>query len=400
MTTLTAPRATREVQQPQQRTAPVRPLTLWVFLPSLAGGGAERVACRLLQGLSREAFRPTLVLLNNTGEYLADVPADVEIVDLHKRSRWEFFRILLTLRRLIQREQPDVIYSLMDYTNILAVLAGFGLRHRCRIVISEHNHHRSYLPHTRLRVLRRWLMAFSYRRADAIVVVSRGLAEAIMEDFGVPLERISVVHNPIDIERIQTLLSRQPVSHPFFEHPGHGFVLVTAGRLTRQKNTALLIKAMALVRHTLPASLIVLGQGELEAELKALVQALGLEDAVDFVGFQENPFAWMRRAGAFILSSSWEGFGIVLAEAMACGTPVISTDCPAGPNEIITHRANGLLVPMEDAVALSEAIVELARDRELRKRLARQGLASVGRFGVEQVVARYAGIFARDRSGS
>jgi glycosyltransferase involved in cell wall biosynthesis len=377
---------------PTQREAPARPLTLWVFLPTLAGGGAERVACRLLQGLSREAFRPRLLLLNATGEYRSDVPADVEIIDLHKRSRWDFFRILLVLRRLIQREQPDIIFSLMDYTNILSVLAGLGLRHRCRIVISQHNHHRSYLSQTRLPGLRKRLMAFTYRRADAVVVVSRGLAEAVAEDFNVPLGRIPIVHNPIDIERIQ-MLSRQPISHPFFERPANGFVIVTAGRLTRQKNVALLIRALALARRRIPASLIVLGQGELEGALRALAAELGLSQAVEFVGFQDNPFAWMRRADAFVLSSSWEGFGIVLAEAMACGAPVIATDCPAGPNEIIEHRQTGLLVPPEDDVALSNAIVELALDRTLRGRLVRQASASVERFDVRHVVERYERLF-------
>ena len=363
------------------------------MLTSLYGGGAERVVCRLLAGLDRRVFEPTLVLMNRTGEYLQDVPADVPVVDLQKGGRWDVFRMLWSLRRRLRRARPDVVFSLLDYPNILTVLASLGWRRPYRVIISEHNFHRRYLPETRLPGIRRWLMSLTYRRADTTVVVSQGLAQSLIDDFGVEGGRIEVIHNPLELGVIQTR-SREPVTHPFLapSRP-NGFVIVAAGRLTKQKNFALAIRALADLRCRRPACLIILGQGELEVELKALADELGVRDAVDFVGFQQNPFAWMRQADAFVLSSSWEGFGIVVAEAQACGVPVVSTDCPAGPSEIIEDRVSGILVPVDDPQAMSRALDELATQPALREALVRRALERGQRFDLDHVVGRYAQLF-------
>ena len=367
--------------------------TVIVFvLSSLEGGGAERVTSLLLRYLDRSVFAPTLILFQRRGEYLADVPPDVAVVDLGKQTRWDCVRVVTALRRWLAREQPDVIVSMLDYANIVTVLAALPLRHRCRVIISERNYPPQYLPRRRWSTIRRLLMAWTYRRAQTVIAVSRGIADVLTVDFGVRPDRIKVSSNPVDIRTIQAL-REVPVSHAFFDHAERRLVLLAVGRLTRQKNLALLIRALAMVRQTLPATLIVLGQGELRNELEALARQLGVADAVEFVGFQRNPFAWMRRADVVVSSSDWEGWCNVIAEAMACGTPVIATNCPTGPAELIEHGRSGLLVPVGDANALSGAILELAKHPSLREQFRQEAWRRIERFDVAKMVAGYAEIF-------
>lgn len=363
-------------------------------LPSMAGGGAERVANILLKHLDRNRFDLKLVLFKKSGCALGDIPADIEIVDLRKKGRLSFFPLILRLRDLIIKERPDVLLSSLEYANIVAVLANIAAGKRCRVIVSEHNYHRQYLPHTRLKAIKSPLMSFAYRRADKIIAVSGGIKRILAEDFVIPGDKIKIIYNPFDISGI-TALSEEKVSHPFFSKKGDSIVLIFAGRLTRQKNPELLIRAFAETRKDLPAYLIVLGEGELESGLRLLARELGVGRFIDFVGFRKNPFSWIRSADIFVLPSSWEGFGNVIVEAMACGTPVISTDCPSGPNEIIKNGVNGLLVRPDDAPALKEAMLKLARDKRLRDNLREKALEDTRQFDAAVIVPHYERLILR-----
>lgn len=191
------------------------------------------------------------------------------------------------------------------------------------------------------------------KKSRAVVAVSEGVADDLKSNFG--FSQISVIHNPIDIDYLQER-SKAEIDHPWLSAK-NGPVIIAVGRLTAQKDYPNLIRAFSLLRETLNAKLIILGEGDLRAELETLVAELGCGEYVSMPGFVDNPFAYVAKADLFCLSSAWEGFGNVIVEAMAVGTPVVSTDCPSGPSEILNRGEYGLLVPINNHAALAEALI-------------------------------------------
>ena len=177
---------------------------------------------------------------------------------------------------------------------------------------------------------------------------------------GVPAEKTVTIYNPVEAERIRDLMTK-PVNHRWLKDRTAP-VILAVGRLTEAKDYPTLLRAFARLRANRPARLIILGQGEEEARLKALASELGIAGDTDFVGYQKNPFVWMARCDLYVMSSAWEGFGNVLVEAMVCGARVVSTDCPSGPGEILEHGRWGRLVPVADAETMAEAMAEALDD--------------------------------------
>ena len=203
---------------------------------------------------------------------------------------------------------------------------------------------------------RTWPMAWFYPKIDAVVAVSQGVAEDTHRLTGLPLARLPVIRNPV-INQALFDLSRAPVEHPWFQDPQVP-VILGAGRLTRQKDFPTLIQALARVRQQRPCRLVILGEGPDRAALEQLTAGLQVQDAVWLPGHVDNPYAYMLRSRLFALSSRWEGSGNVLTEAMALGVPVVSTDCPSGPAEMLEQGRFGPLVPVGDADALAQAILQ------------------------------------------
>jgi glycosyltransferase involved in cell wall biosynthesis len=375
----------------------MKPIRVFFVLPVMKGGGAEKVASVLLNHIDRDRFVLTLVLFNKTGEYLRNVPADVEIVDLEKRNKFGFFALILRLRRLIRKRRPDIVMSSLYYPNIITVLARLGLDCRTRVIVTEHSNHRKLLPFKRFRKVVRRLMSFTYRRADRIVTVSQTLMDDLVSDFGIDAGRFRVIHNPNETEKVLGE-SREDVAHPFFDSGEDGFVVIGVGRLSRAKNFDLLIRAAAGARRKLPLRLIIVGEGEDRAFLEDVVRQENLEEHVAFVGFQNNPYNWIARSDLFVLSSAWEGFGIVLAEAQICGTAVVATNCHGGTNEIVTDGVDGRVVPVGDLKALTGAIEEIAGDRILRESFVAKGLENARRFDCATIVPRYEQVFEESLS--
>jgi len=365
---------------------------IFFVLPVMKGGGAEKVASVLMNNLDRERFEPTLVLFNKEGEYLKFVPSDVEIIDLNKKNRFDFITLILKLRRLIKEQRPHILLSSLYYPNMIIVLSRLLLRTPCKIVLSEHSQHKKLLPFKRFSRLVRHLMRFTYRRADKIVAVSNSIKNDLVSDFRIDPERIAVIYNPMETEVVRRL-SEEKVQHRFFENLDARFVIISVGRLTRAKNFELLIRSLVRIRHKIPACLLIVGKGELEQELKHLAKRFDVADHVDFVGYQDNPYKWMRKADLFVLASSWEGFGIVLVEAMICGTPVVSTACHESPHEIITDGVDGRVVPLDDEERLSRVIVEIAERDDLRRTLLAGGDENLKRFDASRIVPQYEKIF-------
>ncbi|SOC57470.1 Glycosyltransferase involved in cell wall bisynthesis [Chromohalobacter canadensis] len=323
-----------------------------VFLPSLAGGGAERVMVTFSNGVADHGVLVDLVVVKAEGAYLADVSPRVRLVELGS-SRMLFS--LPALVRYLRRERPYALLSALNHANIIALWARKLARSKTRVVVSERN----TLTSERFEGLVPRLMRLSYPSADAIIAISGGLADDLARRMGLPRERIDVVYNPINPRLAQ--LCEEPLTHPWFKS-GQPPVILAVGRLTVQKDYPTLIEAFAEVRKTQAARLVILGEGELREQLETMVASLGLSADVILLGFVDNPYSWMRQASLFVLSSAWEGFGNVLAEAMACGTPVVSTNCPNGPAEILDNGTWGQLVPVGDVSALARAMVAALSD--------------------------------------
>jgi glycosyltransferase involved in cell wall biosynthesis len=357
---------------------------LLVVRPTLGQGGADRNTTILLRLLDRRAFGPiTLALMQRRGEFVDDVPPDVEVVDLGASSLWKAWR---PLQREIERRRPDVVLSTSSGTNLAAALAHQAAGSRARLVLSERNtvtHGETSAKRHLQTLLKRAL----YPRADAIAVISECLKHDVVATLGIPEAKIHVVYNPVVDDTLRQQAA-EPVSHPWFSEATP--VIVAAGRFVAQKDYPTLLRAFQIVRARRPARLFALGDGPLRGEIEAMARSLGIANDVSLPGFDKNPFKFMSRASVFVLSSVHEGFGSVIVQAMACGAPVVSTDCPCGPSEIIASPgSDGLLVPVGDARALAEQILKLLDDPELRQAMGDRARASAERFRAPAIVERY-----------
>lgn len=328
-------------------------LRVCIFIPSMQGGGAERMMVNLSNELAAREYLVDLVLVTAAGPYLDEIADGVCVVDLGSSS---VTRSVPALVRYFKQAKPSLVISALSHANLVAIFARMLARIPARVIISE----RSVLFAPRMpkvifkeRVVR-WLMKFLYPFADGIVAISRGVQDDIEKWVALPPGRVKTIYNPVVTKELYKL-AVAPVPHSWLEDDRVP-VILGAGRLTAQKDFPTLIKAFAIVRQQRPCRLIILGEGELRGKLEELLVELDVNDDVLMPGFIENPFPWMKSADLFVFSSIFEGLGGVLIQAMACGTPVVSTDCPSGPSEILEDGKWGRLVPVGDVSALAAAI--------------------------------------------
>jgi glycosyltransferase involved in cell wall biosynthesis len=349
---------------------------------SLGGGGIQRVMLNLAEGFLAGGLVVDLVVVDASGELAALVPAGATVVNLQARRA---VRAVPALVRYLRVHRPSAVLSSQTHVNLVAIAARALSRVPARLVVSEHIAMDEAARHARTWKERAFPIAarLSYRFADHTVVVSQDAADRFARATGLPRARLTVIENPVVTPRIP-VDAAMPLPHPWFQQ-GACPVILAAGRLAPQKDHATLIRAFALLRDQTVARLIILGEGGERAGLEQLVRQLGLEASVALPGFVENPFAYMARARLFVLSSRWEGFGNVLVEAMACGTPVLSTDCPSGPAEILDRGRVGPLVPVGNVSALAAAM-------EHALRVSPDGVALRARaseYSLDRAVARY-----------
>lgn len=329
------------------------------FLPDLGGGGAERIILNLAQGFAERGNSVDLVLARAYGPHVKDIPCQIKLFDLSKAVRLPTSAglaatALVGLIRYVRRERPHCMLSSLTGSNLVALIAKELAGTPLRFVLREAN--------TSLNVrgpLTKLLMKFLYPRADHVIAVSRGVASDLVENVGLPVSRVQVIFNPVHIDHVQRLSSKE-LNHPWFL-PGQPPVILGVGRLAPQKDFPTLLKAFALVRQRAPVHLVILGEGNDRATLERLVDSMALKGDVIMPGFVENPYAYMKHARLFALSSRWEGCPNVLVEAMAVGTPVVSTNCHSGPFEILGGGRHGHLVPVGDPEKLANAILDVLR---------------------------------------
>lgn len=361
-----------------------------IFLPSLAGGGAERAMLNLAQGFADYGYPVDLVLAQAKGPYLGDVHKPIRLIDL-KASR--VLASIPSLIRYLHQEKPAALISALNYANIVALWARQLGGASSQIIVNEQNTISTSVPNSKKRRQRFVLHLIKrfYPWADFIIGNSQGVADDLRQVTGLPRERIQMLYNPVITPDVRQRASA-PLDHPWFAS-GQPPVILAVGRLTKQKDFPTLIRAFDQIRQSVPARLMILGEGVDRNELEGLVRHLGLQDDVSLPGFVENPYAYMHRAALYVLSSRWEGLPTVLIEALYCGPPVIATDCPSGPREILANGRYGALVPMGDVAALSQAIVD-----GLAGKTTSPPEESWHPYSLEAVVEQYLGLIFNDRA--
>lgn len=351
------------------------------FLSDVAGGGAERVIINLAEGFAARGYSVDLVLARREGPYLEGLDQRIRVVDLQAP------RLLLALPRLIaylRKTRPKVLLSALEDTNVVALIAAKLARTRPRTVVTVHNlvsleSRNSPQLKRRLSPL---LVRLFYPMADGIIAVSEGVASDLIR-LGAPPAKTRTIYNPIVTRAFRQQL-QEHIQHPWFaaKQPP---VILAIGRLHPQKNFPLLVRAFAEVRAVRPARLMILGEGPERQRLQQLIEDLGLQDAAALPGFVSNPAAYLRQAACLALSSDWEGFGNVLVEAMAAGTPVVATRCESGPSEILEEGRFGRLTPVGDRPALALAILDTLKEIPDRERLQERA----GDFTLERILEQY-----------
>jgi glycosyltransferase involved in cell wall biosynthesis len=354
----------------------------------VGGGGAERVVISLANGFARMGVRTDLVMKHVNGPYLSLVSDQVNVVDLGAHigaassnplaKARRFLSALSRLRSYILERRPRAIISAVTLENLVAVMARKLAGSDCRLLIGQRDT-MSRMSRWYSRALARWL----YPHSDGVVAVSRGVADDLVKVVPGIRDKVFVVYNPVDLDGIRRLSQDEP-DHPWFRSRGHQVVLAVGG-LKPVKDFASLIRAFEQARKTRPLKLVILGDGPERGRLEALVSELGLSEDVSLPGFTANPYACMSRSAVFVLSSRTEGFPNVLLEALACGCPVVSTDCQSGPGEILEDGKWGELVQVGDAEALAAAVV-----RTLENPLPVEQLRSRAAFySVDRAVGQY-----------
>jgi len=366
--------------------------TVMFYLPEMKVGGAEISLLRLAQGLREHGVR-TVFVIHRADAAARRLAGDMELVSLDAN------RTLAAARRLVallRRQPPDFLVAALTHTNIVAAVSAKLARAPTRVIVTEHAPISSMRQIDGSSTYRMTLalMPWAYRLADAVIAVSQG----VQADIGPMLQpatrcRFEIIPNPV-LRKEWRALSQAPVDDDWFQEGGAPVVL-SVGRLSPEKNFALLIRAFARLPAaptTQPAPrLAIIGEGPERQRLQGLVDELGLGERVRLLGQRDNPFAFMRRARVFVMTSNFEGFGNVLIEAMACGLPILSTDCPVGPREILCDGRYGELVAPGDVQALATALQARLEDPRAPSGTLERALE----FTAESSVSQYLALFSR-----
>jgi glycosyltransferase involved in cell wall biosynthesis len=386
-----------------------RPLRVLMLLTSLHGGGAERVAVQLHNQLDRKRFDVRTGLLRAAGPYLDQIETDRVLVapdgdrrfnyDGPNKAQYTPAKLIGAIqgaprayRSMIAEFRPDVVMSFLKGTNLLTWLALMNLgSRRPRWIAREGNNVlavvREEAPNRLVEAVSLALTRRAYRRADAVLANSTDMAAGLAADLRLDPGKVRMINNPIDHAVIEAAAREKVSGAPLRRY------ILTAGRLEFQKAHEVLLQAYARSGIWRSHALVILGKGSKLAQLHRLAAQLGVGEHVRFIGFVANPYAWMAGADLFVLPSRWEGFPTVAAEAMACGTPVLLSDCDFGPRDIVVPGESGELVAPDDPDALATAMAALIGDAPHRAALAAAGLQRVKRFAINDMIEQYARLF-------
>lgn len=318
------------------------------FLSNLNGGGAQRTIVNILKHIDRSKFSCKLALLeyDKKQAYSTNIPEDIPIININRRARNAIFKLVNVFRE----KKPDISFSTLPQVNAVVSIAHSLSKSKSKLILRETNYRKIGENQSRIDYL---ITRYAYKRCNQIIALSKGVAKDIENNYGIDQKCINIIYNPIDLVSIKNDASEPMdlIKNKF------KFNIVVCGRFVKQKNFSMLLYSLAKMKIDKGKwEVWVLGEGPEEDKLKQLALELDLIENVKFLGFKKNPYNYMKNADLFVLSSLWEGFGHVIVEAMACGTPVLATDCPYGPREILENGKFGWLVPNNDIGAMANQI--------------------------------------------
>lgn len=345
------------------------------LVPELGKGGAERAVANLASDLARRGRKVSVLTLRSGGAYEATLAPEVTLINLDLGGARQ---VIGPLARAVREHKIEAVFSVLFHLDLYVLLSRWLHGWKAKVILCFQNTPSVVARESASRSER--LLMRLYRllghRADQFFAISQGVGDDAATFFGIKSDAITVIPNPIvdpsapapTPRNLRTLFDKPPAS-----------VLVASGRLTKQKDYPTLLAALAQLRAKRDVGIVILGEGELRETLEALTATLGLTDHVRFAGFQTRPLDWMAGADLFVLSSLWEGLANVVVEALWLGLPVVSTDCPYGPGEILAQGEFGRLVPVSDPTALAQAIdAELSQSRSSEALRARALDFSIG----------------------
>ncbi len=364
------------------------------FIPIFQGIAMARWATNFSKNVDSKKYAISFIGAEIKESFKNEIPESVSVAIADNfYIPGVFFRLIGYLKK----ENPDILVSAAPHINTISVMAKIISGAKTKIVITEHNNFSLLVKNIRnpfRRFMGRFIlpqfMRIFYPKADAVICVSKGVAEDLSKIIG-HRDKIKVIYNPAISQGIYAL-SEEPVEHVWFSETKTP-VILAAGRLVRQKDYPTLLRAVKLVLQKKSVRLVILGEGAEREGLQGLCQELGISENTAFLGFVKNQYKYMKKADVFILSSIHEGFGNVIVEAMACGTPVIATNCKSGPNEIINDGKNGILVPVGDYNALAQAIIKVLDSPSLRQAIISEGERRAECFSFKAGVKNYEKVF-------
>lgn len=360
-------------------------IKVFFFLSNLSGGGAQRTMVNLLKSIDKNSFSPTLVLLdyNPNDAYASLIPDDIEIINLNSRGRYAAWKV----KKIIESKQPDKLFSTLPQVNFAVWLGNKISNRKPKLILRETNYRKEG---TNTTVLKQKLYKTIYRDADRVIGLSEGVSKHMIEAYQLDATKVTRIYNPVDIEGIN-IKSLETCEISYTKK----IKMIACGRLAKQKNYPLLIKALGKLKDKgcNDFELFIMGEGPDEKILKRMISDYGLTENIRLIGFRSNPYAYMRQADLFILSSLWEGFGHVVVESMACGTPVLATDCPHGPREILKDGEYGWLVPNNDLHQLSIKLGNLMHEHDKIRQMSNKVYDRARDFDVKNIIRQYESVF-------
>nr|WP_062051365.1 glycosyltransferase [Bacillus sp. JCM 19034] len=358
------------------------------FIYQMGGGGAARTLLNIMNNVDRERFIPYLVTLNMNGSYERELKKDITFIKLETAR---LSRSIGRLKEIIQEEEIDIVFSTIPRVNTIAIIANRLARRKAVNIIREADNLGGSVKENIQ------LLGFGmiYKLAHQIVSLSEGVKRNLVRRYKVKPSDIEVIYNPVDLQMIETKIDQgklDPEHEALFETADK--VIVTAGRLVKQKDQETLLKAFAKVNETIKCQLILLGEGPLKESLVSLTNQLEIADRVHFLGFQSNPYLYFAKSDLFVLTSIHEGFSHVIAEALATGTPVVATDCLSGPREVLNHGKYGQLCKVADVREVAEKMqMVLSYNQEEMEQVRVKGIERAAHFDAKKIVAQYETLF-------
>jgi glycosyltransferase involved in cell wall biosynthesis len=388
--------------------SPEPKLRVLLLLPSLHGGGAERVAMHIMKHADRARFDVRMGLLRKTGPYVAelddsrvDVAVGERFLDFDQGNAqvYQFASLAMgtllapgNVVAMLRRFRPHVVLSFRKGMSLvtLAAVTIYG-RPRVRWIAREGNNTLAVIDDEVSSALARSsvrrLTALCYRAADRLLTICHEMADDLQSQLQLDPAKLRTIHNAVDIAEVERRAA-EPAALDI-----QGPYLIGVGRLERQKGFDVLLRAFAAGRLRETHRVVLIGEGSQESALRALASELGIAERVVLAGWQDNPWALMRRAELFVLPSRWEGFGNVVIEAMASGVAVVVSDCSYGPKEIVRDGRDGLVVKTDDVPATRNAIERMLGDAPLRERLVAAARERAREFDVPSIVGQYQALF-------